>query len=349
LYILERSPIAKRAFFRFLSEQTGCLPFPDNLRLTSQNTDKKDQSTPDLVGFDDENRAIFICENKFWAGLTENQPVSYLEQLERASGNLLLIIGPSKRIHILWPELIRRVISARYKIQQAQPTSKQVESAWVNGKYVLAFASWRSIISELSLELSKEGEQGILEDLKQLQGLCDQMDSDAFLPLQSEELTANVGQRIMHYCDLVDEAAARLGREGICELEGLRSQGSRGWYGRYMYIQAHGCLLHFNAKFWAGYAPTPIWLSIQDARGQRWEYAAEARMSLAKLEHEIPPRLIKEDNLLLVPIYLPSGIEKAAVIDEIFKQVTEIHNLLARIGPLSTEQYSSPPLPPENS
>src|SRR5688500_13595819 len=100
LYILKRSLPAKSAFFRYL-EQTGCTPLPDNLRLTSQSTDKDDQSIPDLVGFDAQNRPIFICESKFWAGLTGNQPVSYLKQLEKASGSLLLIIGPSKRVSLL--------------------------------------------------------------------------------------------------------------------------------------------------------------------------------------------------------------------------------------------------------
>ncbi len=331
LYVLQRSLTAKRAFFHYLAEQTGCPPLPENLRLTSQNTDKNDQSIPDLVGFDEENRAVFICESKFWAGLTENQPVTYLEQLERASGSLLLIIGPSKRIHTLWPELVRRVKSAGYQLQQTQRISEQVESALVNGRYMLAFVSWHSILSVLSYTLQTEGEQGILEDLKQLQGLCEQMDSDAFLPLRSGELTGNIGQRIVHYCDLVDEAVAKLGRDGICKLEGLRASGSKGWYGRYVYIHHYGCLLQFNANFWAKYASTPMWLSIQDAGGQKWGYAAEARLKLAEFEQEEPTRLFRDGDLLLIPIYLPSDVEKAEVINAIYQQVSAVSNLLASV------------------
>jgi hypothetical protein len=102
LYVLRRSLTAKRAFFRYL-EQTGCTPLPDSLRLASQSMDKEDKSIPDLVGLDAQNKSILICESKFWAGLTNNQPVTYLEQLERASGSLLLILGPTNittRLHI---------------------------------------------------------------------------------------------------------------------------------------------------------------------------------------------------------------------------------------------------------
>jgi hypothetical protein len=343
LYILHQSSIAKRAFFRFLMEQTGCLPLPENLRLTSQYTDKDDQSTPDLVGFDEGNRPIFICESKFWAGLTENQPITYLEQLERAAGHLLLIIGPSKRINILWAELTRRVKSAGYHLEQKEQNSKHVETALINGKYVLAFASWQSLLSVLSLALQAEGEQTILGDLKQLQGLCDQMDSSAFLPLRSQELTSNIGQRISHYCDLVDESIARLGRDGICKLEGLRASGSRGWYGRYVHIHHYGCLLQFNANFWAKYSSTPIWLSIQDTSGEKWGYAANARIKLARYEQGNPTRLFQDGDLLLVPIYLPVGVEKAEVIGAIYQQVKELYSLLADHNQSPDEEHLKPP------
>lgn len=329
LFILQRSLPAKQAFFHYL-EQAGCT-LSEGLRLASQYTDPDDQSTPDLVGLDAANHPAFICESKFWAGLTENQPVSYLKQLEKVSGSILIIIGPSKRSSLLWPELLRRVKSAGYEVDQKKPPVAEMEAAVVNGRYALAFASWRSVLNALLHAVESEGDQNTLNDLTQLQGLCDQMDSDVFLPIQSEELTSNIGQRIIHYCDLVDDAAAKLGGDQIVVLEGLRASGSRGFYGRYVYIQPkpYGCFLQFNARFWSKYYPTPIWLSIQDGRESPWSYSAEARDRLASLELAQPPMLFQERELILVPIHLPYGVEKAQVIESIYQQVKTISNLLS--------------------
>jgi len=325
LYVLQRSPTARNAFLHYL-EQTGCEPFPEGLRLVSQNSDE-DQAIPDLAGLDADNHPRFLCEVKFWAGLTENQPITYLKRLIKASGSLLVVLAPSKRFPTLWPELVRRTKDANFKVEPLQ-VSRELETVRVNEKYTLALASWRSVLGVLARALETEGDVKTLSDLMQLQGLCDRMDSDAFRPLRSEELTADTGQRIRQYCDLVDESAAKLGAAGIVKLEGLRASGSRGWYGRYVFMHEYGCLLQFNANFLAKYGQSPLWFSIQGTEEKHWGYSPEAREKLSQLEMEEPPRLFVEGDLVLVPILLPYGIEKADVVDAICGQVTELSRIL---------------------
>ena len=49
-----------------------------------------------------------MVENKFWAGLTDAQPVGYLDTLPDVVGSALVFIVPRKRVDTIWKELKRR-------------------------------------------------------------------------------------------------------------------------------------------------------------------------------------------------------------------------------------------------
>lgn len=51
---------------------------------------------PRLVGFEADRRRVLIVEAKFWAGLTENQPVAYLGQLPQAAPGKPLFVAPGR-------------------------------------------------------------------------------------------------------------------------------------------------------------------------------------------------------------------------------------------------------------
>jgi hypothetical protein len=80
---------------------------------TQQTEDGKQpggSSRPDMQGCDDAGQLHVLVENKFWAGLTENQPVSYLRILaECTQPTILLVVGPEARKETLWRELSRRL------------------------------------------------------------------------------------------------------------------------------------------------------------------------------------------------------------------------------------------------
>ena len=51
---------------------------------------------PDMWGFDGLDPRVFV-KNKFWAGLTDNQPVSYIEQLSAfTQPTVLLVVVPCR-------------------------------------------------------------------------------------------------------------------------------------------------------------------------------------------------------------------------------------------------------------
>ena len=61
---------------------------------------------PDLTIRGTNSLVRILGENKFWAGLTDAQPVAYLEALPgRRASSVLVFIGPHQRMYGLWGEL----------------------------------------------------------------------------------------------------------------------------------------------------------------------------------------------------------------------------------------------------
>lgn len=341
-YILNRSEIANGAFIRLVS-QIG-ITLPSNLRFETQihisdnvvsdeieeGSSKSGDFIPDFAGKDNTSKHVVIGEAKFWAGLTDNQPVTYLKQFPESS--VLIFFAPSKRLSLLWHELIRRCKEAGLEPQQTITIDEEFKTTAFDKYPILAMTSWRRVVNSIQHAVEADGDNDTLSDIMQLQGLCNRMDETAFLPIQSEELTSDIGKRILQYCDLVDEITAILVNSGVASTKGLQKTSWSGATGRYMGIHNHGCLLHFNSQLWSDFGGTPIWFQIQKAgTGKNWSFASEAKTKLIKLELEEPSRLIHIEDRLCVPIFIPTSVEKSDVIKYMLKQIREVIDILATI------------------
>jgi len=80
LYILNASSTAERAFLGYVAR--AGVNLGDNLLFQTQSHGK-DKSIPDLVGVNADNEQALVIEAKFWAGLTDNQPITYLDRLPK--------------------------------------------------------------------------------------------------------------------------------------------------------------------------------------------------------------------------------------------------------------------------
>ena len=72
-----------------------------------------DGNQPDMTIHDmnDPSRLRVLIENKFWADLTNKQPVGYLKELPEDVSSALLFIVPSDRVRQIWNELKRRCVN----------------------------------------------------------------------------------------------------------------------------------------------------------------------------------------------------------------------------------------------
>lgn len=149
-YIINRSNTAKRAFLRYLSQVT--VELPENLRFQTQASGE-DSAIPDLVGIDVDGDQVFLIEAKFWAGLTDNQPITYLKRLPENKNGILLFIAPALRFQTLWPELLRRCGNGAIVFKQEKAISDELNVVHLTANHILTLVSWRSVLSVILQEL----------------------------------------------------------------------------------------------------------------------------------------------------------------------------------------------------
>ena len=336
-FILRRS-VAARVAIRTMAAHFGC-PCPDDLTFETQISNY-DGARPDVIGKFPDGNVRLLIEAKFWAGLTEAQPVSYLEKSLPSEGGLLLFVAPEKRLHNLCSELSRRVVAAGYP--REHPTTPGPNRWCIRvGSNILALTSWRVFLETIIGQVDQAGDLKCMGDLKQLAGLCDQMDADAFLPLTSEEMTSTLGQRIVQFCDLANVLTEQLVSIGHGNVSGLKATGGHGWYGRYLHlkgqgaVRGYGAVIQFSAWNWSKWSESPLWLGI---RGEDWRPSAKVRDALVRSSIDFQ----EGDSYCFVPIRLPLGAEREEVIADGLAQILRVIDALP--PPASMAMTATTPL-----
>lgn len=291
------------------------------------------QARVDLVGFDDGNAKRALIEVKFWAGLTENQPNTYLaELLKNDKPSALLFVAPVSRQETLWPEVLRLAGAGGFSLTDV-PSAAGIRSAAVNGgPHRLMLTSWLALLEKLS---SATGDPE--KEIRQLQGLCAQEDRAAFLPLRAGEVGPGFSKRAIDMHNLFHAAIQRLHKDGIADGKGLQFAKLNGKnFGRYTRLggNAPGIVdvawggIHF--EFGTQYRETPFWVMLGYTTNAKTE---EIRKRLDAAQQQDGLDVIHTDYnkqpVSLVPIYLPTGIEYDHVLDSVVDQIRTIGDILA--------------------
>ncbi len=329
-YILSQSTAAREAMHSFVSALNVSLPHP--LTFQAQRSGP-DRSIPDLVAQDETGKEVLIVEAKFWAGLTDNQPVGYLKRLPAGSAGILLFLVPAVRVSYLWRELIRRCKEGDCKVSESKVISDEAKLVDIDNTHTLAIASWRAVLTHMSLQANLAGEAETVADLLQLQGICDRMDEEAFLPLQSEELNSQTARRIIQYSGLVDDAIIKLTESGIASPWAKTSYGIGSYY-RPIKIYEFDAYLEVNADYWARERATPLWLRIRDPGRVS---ARIVRKALLQFQAKHPDKVIDAEKEIFVPIFLTTGVERNQVLEGIVSQLKEISESLKSFSSASQQ------------
>ena len=186
-YILCQHPAASDAFTAVARDFEPSLPEKLIFRTQAHG---EDGAIPDLIGADANGEPLLV-EAKFWAGLTPNQPVTYLRRLPVGSG-LLLFIAPEARRELLWSELVRLSTVAGLEIGADRPG----ETVRTVAGHTLALTSWKRALVAVRAGLELAGDHDGLSDLRQLEGLTELQDREAFLPIGPGEFTSSTAQRL---------------------------------------------------------------------------------------------------------------------------------------------------------
>lgn len=165
---------------------------------------------------------------------------------------------PALRAEVVWQVVNQRCKEANITLGATTAQEGRRFAVVLGGAGSLGLVTWGDLLSNILSSVKQAGEQMIASDVRQLQGLCDLEDSEAFLPLQSAELTdASFPRRVVQFCNVVDDLATRLIGLGVADAKGLRATTGKGRYGRYLRIRGIASIVYFSTEMWASKYSTP--------------------------------------------------------------------------------------------
>ena len=263
-----------------------------------------------------------VIEAKFWAGLTENQPCAYLKRLPDGMPAVLMFVAPALRADSLWADLLDRCKDQREQVNE--PPLPGVKSARLNANHQLLLTSWKTLLAFILADLDAAGDLGTAADVRQLDGLCDRMDADAFLPFRPDDFGPDVPRLIRQLGQLVDEVSALAVAAGFASKKtptgsSRKRKGLHGSYGIHLLFGDVSVRLWLALKPWAKFYETPLWLEVY---GRKRKSDGTFRGKLSDFEKHVPTRLFFSggDNPL-IPLIIPCGEDKDAVLKSLVEQL----------------------------
>lgn len=195
---------------------------------------------PDITGLNSSGQKSVIIEGKFWAKLTDHQPVNYLKELDE--NGKLLFLAPVQRLLSLGTEVKNRIGSSDDRI---------------------IIQSWGNFLQIIENENSKDFNKQLESDLTQIKALCEQMESLGLPPLNHSDLDPMNGKLMIHFANIIDECNPILRNWDETDFTRLNTTSTKYGYGFYFKAFGLGCYLCFDCERWNEYnTHTPFWLKV---------------------------------------------------------------------------------------
>jgi len=326
-FILNSSQAAQKGMMKLLR---GIQPKLPELQFRAQQSEEGIR--PDLWGYAGPQPHVFI-ENKFWAGLTENQPVSYLKKLaEYDHPATLLVIVPHARQQTMWRELEQRLkLAGITTVEKVTNVDDPNIAVTTDIGPRMAITSWTRLLSILELECAND--MTAISDLIQLRSLCAAADSDAFLPISPEEMSdQRIPALIQQLVSIMQTSVELAIKKDILNNNGLLPQSNWERVGRYSrFDEANvGFWFGVNFGFWKTYGNTPLWLLFYPSEFCR---SLEIQLLLEPWANENGIFSHFENDEFALAVNIPAGEEQDQVVRAIVDQFEQIAEVLSPLAP----------------
>lgn len=334
-YLLDQSAELEDALCSFLHD--AGVDLPRNLQFASQVSGDRGER-PDVIAKAD-GREVLLIEAKFGAGLTENQPVTYLERLLPGPGCLLFIV-PDARVESVWFDVVERA-RQRFGTLTLPASTQSLRVAQVHGELRMVLTSWKRVLEALQTGVEGGSNTQFAEDLRQLRGLVNRVDEHEFLPLTSFDLTSKHYARILDFQRIPTDVFRRLEAKKVATRSGLSKGNGLAFVGEYFVLGRVAVFLTFNLKHWLSHGVSPIWLVLYGkvASVQKTDIPA-AQSAIRELRHASPRHVTDDDNgLPMIALELRQGVDREKVIDGLVERIVELLPILEKALP---EAESSP-------
>ena len=314
-YLLSYYDELQHSFNTLIEKRLG-IPVDKNITYECQSVGDE-LERPDMSGTDSNGKEVILCEVKFYAGLTSNQPLTYLRRLKDENGAGIVFICPKDRVESLWDTLMNKCKGESVELLERA-------CADVSGVR-LTILSWEEIIEDLT-RTANAFEKSSLADIEQLSGYCEQIINESFVPFKAEELGAYEAkkyERLMYILDrVVDSILADKDYEA--DIKKLKATAFRDGYTRYFRLNGFCVTLQLNLLYWSDdrYMDTPFWISFND---DTWKTPGEY---IDRFTSVIPSRKVVSRDSVFLALDVPCGVMEDAVIESIKKQISEYLSLL---------------------
>ena len=278
-YIISCSDILNIAFTNHISK-TLEMPISGRFQYHCQAVGEN-KERPDIAGYDANGDERILCESKFYAALTVNQPNAYIKRLIEEKGIGLMFICPDIRKNGLWNEILDRIdkdLSVKHVSEYC------VE---INDSIRLGITTWNSILKELE-QIAITNVFNSVSDIRQLQGYCQQLDSEAFIPYQEEDMGIDNAIKADRPYRLLDELFDVI-------INDTRYKSNRGTYNpaafrygyrRYLEIEDFAVSLEYDIQKWKNCQSitTPFWLRIKN---KKWEFDDQCKKAMLTIDNKL--------------------------------------------------------------
>ena len=310
-YLLMQSSALNKVFTKKISDILN-IETEEILQYQTQATGEDDER-PDMAGVDSNGNEQILCEMKFYAALTKNQPLGYLKRLEENGGKGLVFVCPKSRIDSLWFELKKICQKEEKYIEDIDEYCVCIEGI------KMSIITWSQII-EILTDTAQASAEYLLADIKQLKGYCEQLDSEAFIPFKDEELAAINARKEDRFYTIIDRVSKSILKdEGIKNIKYNSTAGNKNGYISYVSINGYGIAICYDRQLWidSSSVETPFWLSVKkDIDGKNWKLTDEIISKLKAIPDEL--KVEGKQNIHIALRVLTHSIE-----DDVCKDIKE--------------------------
>ena len=274
---------------------------------------------PDLACFDDNGDLVALIESKFWAGLTDHQPVTYWEGLPDDRPAVLLFLAPAYRINSgsLWKQLVDRLHGAGHELGPDDRRESLLTASAKVGQQRLILTTWNLLLEKMALRAKDAGDVQAGFEIAELQGLATDVTA-AENPRRNENLKL-----------LIAEAVKRVEQSDWANADGLKVGQGFEYYGRHLCLAGASAWLGIDFKAVKQMPGKPVWLAFYDDP-DAFVSQEKVRSRLGALAER---GFVWDSGYTCVPIALTAGADTGATLDAIVAEVERIAKLIDPDGP----------------
>ncbi|MCR5822826.1 MAG: hypothetical protein K6G60_00175 [Lachnospiraceae bacterium] len=269
---------------------------------------------PDMSGVDRNGKEIILCEMKFYAGLTANQPNGYLDRLIKEGGQALVFVCPEQRKTSLWTKVKELCVADGKEVVEGDHYNASVCGI------AMTVLSWGEVVETLKRTASAVCAE-MLSDIEQLSGFCNMMDSTAFIPFSPEDFGPENARREERHFRVLDRLYDLIvGNEELnADSKGLKATPSRNGYTRYLRIGDYQCALMYHRGAWLDKtsAETPYWFYLCDESWRQSEGLQKRLRAIPEYER------IDIDGKMSIALHAQTDVTLDEVATEMTRQIIE--------------------------